>query len=508
MEHLLEMENITKSFPGVKALQNVTLHVKKGEVLALVGENGAGKSTLMKVLSGAYSRDSGTIRIDGETINNATPKQMIDLGVAIIYQEMTLAPHLTVAENIYMGQMPKTRFGTIDWAIMKKHTNDLGKTLGLGLDAMAQVNSLSVAKRQMVEIAKALNRNARLIVLDEPSAVLGDNEIQGLFKVVRKLTENGVAFIYISHRLNEIFHIADNVTVMKDGQVVDTRPVGELDNNKLVRLMVGRELSDIYPKREFRPGSEALRITNLTNHNVKDINLSVREGEILGIAGLAGAGRSELLRAIVGYDPIEHGQIEVYGEKTIIRTPGEAIKFGIGMLPEDRKTEGLFLTHPLTFNVTIPKLSSLIRTGRIRFKEENEHMHRFVKELDIRPQNIHARIRNLSGGNQQKCMFARWLFAGSKILFIDEPTRGVDVGAKREIYRLIADLTDKGVAVIMVSSELPEVLGLSDRILVMHEGRIQGELQAANATEEKIMKLAIGEGAGIDDGNQELQLIN
>lgn len=505
MENILEMEGISKSFHGVNALQNVSLQLRKGEVHALVGENGAGKSTLMKILSGAYSRDAGEIHFNGTLVETTNPKQMIDLGVAIIYQEMTLSPHLTVAENIFMGNLPKTRFGTVDWAKMGKETTALCEILGLNLDAFAQINSLSVAKRQMVEIAKALNRRAKLIVLDEPSAVLGDNEIKGLFNVVKKLANTGVTFIYISHRLSEVFQISDRITVMKDGRVVGTHPSGELDTNKLIKLMVGRDLNDIYPKRNCKLGKEALKVTNINNKLIQKINLTVHEGEILGIAGLAGSGRSELLRAIVGFDRIDHGEIEVFGKKEKINSPRDAIELGIGIMPEERKTEGLFLSHPLTFNVTLSKLSNIIKMGVIQLHSENERMHHFVKELDIRPKNIHAKIRNLSGGNQQKCMLARWLYAGSKILLIDEPTRGVDVGAKREIYRLINDLTDSGVAVIMVSSELPEILGLCDRILVMHEGKIQTELPVSEATEEVIMKYAIGEGELKNDKNKKLQ---
>jgi ribose transport system ATP-binding protein len=493
---ILEMRGIDKSFPGVHALRSVDLTVARGEVLGLVGENGAGKSTLIKILAGAYTRDQGEIRIGGQNVEAANPHEMIGRGVAVIYQEPTLAPHLTTAENIYMGRLPKTRFGAIDWRRLEHDTLAVGEQLGLKLQPRARVQYLSVAQRQMVEIAKALSREARLIVLDEPSAVLGEAELEGLFAVIRRLAKQGVSFIYISHRLNEVFEIADRVTVMKDGQVVGNDGVQNLTPARLIRMMVGRELSEIYPRRSPTLGWPALVVHGLTRRGVlHDVSLAVREGEILGIAGLAGSGRTETLRAILGADSIDGGQVEIFGQPMRIKSPQHAIELGIGLLPEDRKTEGLLLRQTVGFNVTIARLDPFAPGGVLRPTTERRKVQEYIERLSVRTPGVNARIRSLSGGNQQKCVFAKWLNADCRILLADEPTRGVDVGAKHEIYQLLADLAARGVAIIMVSSELPEILGLSDRVLVMREGRVMAELDRAEASEEQIMHYATGNAA-------------
>ncbi|HEU4920489.1 MAG TPA: sugar ABC transporter ATP-binding protein [Candidatus Limnocylindrales bacterium] len=483
----LVMRGIAKAFPGAQALRGVDLAVAPGEIHGLVGENGAGKSTLVKILAGAYSRDAGDIEVAGQPVGSAGPAEMLARGVAVIYQEPALAPHLSVAENIFMGRLPSRRLGIVDWRRLIEETSVVSGRLGLDLRPRARVGSLSVARRQMVEIAKALSRDARLIVLDEPSAVLADAELQGLFTVMRRLTERGVAFIYISHRLNEVFQITDRVTVMKDGRVVATGPTAGMTAPRLVGLMVGRELG---ADRERTPnrGRIALRVEGLTRRGVlDDVSFEVAAGEILGIAGLAGSGRTEVLRAIHGADPIDAGTIEVFGRATPIRSPRDAIGLGIGLLTEDRKADGLMLGQAVAFNVTIGKLSEVATRGLISQRRERRVVEEYVARLDIRTAGIGARIRNLSGGNQQKAIFARWLNADCRILLIDEPTRGVDVGAKAEIHRLLAELADRGVAIVMVSSELPEVLAVSDRILVMREGRITAELDRSEATEERIM---------------------
>jgi ribose transport system ATP-binding protein len=490
---ILEMRGIDKSFPGVHALRSVDLSIARGEVLGLVGENGAGKSTLIKILAGAYMRDKGEIRIGGQLVEAASPRDMIERGVAIIYQDPALAPHLSTAENIFMGRLPKTKFGAIDWHNLERDTIAVGEQLGMRFQPRQRVQHLSVAQRQMVEIARALSRDARLIVLDEPSAVLGDAELQGLFSLIRRLAQQGVAFIYISHRLNEVFEIADRVTVMKDGQVVGTDWAEQLTPARLIRMMVGRELSEIYPKRNTVFGREALVVRGLTRRGVlHDLSLSVREGEILGIAGLAGSGRTEILRAVLGADPIDGGQIEVSGKQVRIKSPQQAIELGIGLLPEDRKTEGLLLRQTVGFNVTIARLDQFAPHGVLQLAPERKKVQEYVERLNVRTSSVSARIRGLSGGNQQKCVFAKWLNANCRILLIDEPTRGVDVGAKREIYQLLADLAARGVAIVMVSSELPEILGLSDRIVVMREGRAMANLSRGEATEEQIMHYATG----------------
>ncbi len=494
MKNILEMINISKTFPGVKALQNVSFSVAKGEVHGLVGENGAGKSTLMKVLSGAYISDSGGIKIDGSPVKDINPNLMIQLGVAVIYQEFMLAPHLTVAENIFLGRMPLKSFGRLDWEKMRRATVEISGQLELDLDPDARVKDLSVAKRQMVEIAKAMSKNARIIVLDEPTAVLGENELQGLFKLVRKLSEAGVSFIYISHRLNEVFEITDRVTIMKDGQVVGTDETRNLNTARLVKGMVGRELKDIYPVRTCKPGDEAIIVEGLNRGKaLKDINFMVCKGEVVGFAGLAGAGRSEVIRAIAGADAVDSGEIKIFGRSFTPKSPKDAIKLGIGILPEDRKTEGLFLGQTVAFNTTISSFKEFIRRNIIGLKKEKRIAEEYINKLNIRPFNPSAKVRNLSGGNQQKVVFAKWLNAKCKIMLIDEPTRGIDVGAKQEIYRLIADLVEKGVTVVVVSSELPEILGLCDRILVMHQGSIVANLHSSIATEELIMRYATGQ---------------
>lgn len=494
MENILEMINISKSFPGVKALQNVTFSVAKGEVHGLVGENGAGKSTLMKVLSGAYVSDSGSIKINGNIVKDINPNLMIRLGVAVIYQELMLAPHMSVAENIFLGRMPINNFGKLDWAKMERETLEICKQLELELDPKAKIQELSVAKRQMVEIAKAMSKNAGIIVLDEPTAVLGENELQGLFKLVKRLAKSGVSFVYISHRLKELFEIADRVTIMKDGQVVATDDMENLSIVRLVKGMVGRELKDIYPVRVCNPGDEAIIVKGLNRENVlHDINFTVCKGEIVGFAGLAGAGRSEVLRSIAGVDQIDSGEIKILGKDYKPKSPRDAVALGIGILPEDRKTEGLFLGQSVVFNTSISSFDEFIKGNIINLKKETKSAVDYIQKLKIKTSSHNTAVKNLSGGNQQKVVFAKWLNAKCKVLLVDEPTRGIDVGAKQEIYRLISELVKSGVIVVVVSSELPEILGLCDRILVMHQGQIVANIHSSVATEEQIMRYATGQ---------------
>ncbi len=489
---ILEMRGIDKTFPGVHALRSVDLTVHDGEILGLVGENGAGKSTLVKILAGAYARDAGEIRIAGEPVEASSPNEMIRRGIAVIYQEPALAPHLSVAENIFMGRLPTRGYGIVDRRRLAEDTAVVAERLGLDIDPATQVGRLSVARRQMVEIARALSRDARLIVLDEPSAVLADAELDGLVRVMHRLAEKGVAFVYISHRLNEVFRITDRVTVMKDGRVVATERTADLAPDDLVRLMVGRDLGRIYGGRhDAAPGDVALRVSGLTRAGVfEDIDLTVRAGEIVGIAGLAGAGRTEVLRAIHGADPIDAGTIEVFGRQVSIRSPRESIALGIGLLTEDRKADGLLLQQAVGTNMTISRMDEIAPSGVIRTARERGIVDGYIGRLTIRTPSGRTRVRNLSGGNQQKVIFAKWLNARCRILLIDEPTRGVDVGAKREIYLLLRDLAARGTAIVMVSSELPEVLGVSDRVVVMREGRVVATLDAAEASEERVMAFA------------------
>lgn len=492
MNPIIEMKHICKYFPGVKALDDVSLTVQPGEIHGLVGENGAGKSTLMKILSGAYTATSGEIWVDGKKISAPTPKAMIDNGIALIYQELMLAPNLTVGENMYLGALPKKK-GVVDWKQVEKNVERVSKQLNFALRADQKLSEMTLAERQMVEIGKALTRNARMLVLDEPSAVLGDEELKGMFQVLRNLAAQGVGIVYISHRLNEIFEITDHVTIIKDGHHVGDFKTSELTTDILIENMVGRKLEDIYPKRSPRFGNVSLRVDGLNRgKKVVDVSFEAREGEILGFAGLVGAGRTEVLRAIVGADKADSGQIEIYGRPVKIRNCSDAIQNGLALLTEERKNDGLFMQQKVKFNISIAKLQKFLKHHKLQLQAEEKQCIDLVKSLDIRPANIHQTVKNLSGGNQQKVVFGRWLNAESRILLIDEPTRGVDVGAKSEIYKLIADLADNGATVIVVSSELPEVLGICDRILVMRSGKITGNIERKDATEELIMKYATG----------------
>lgn len=494
MTPILEMRGIHKRFPGVHALRNVSFAVKKRSVHGAIGENGAGKSTLMRVLAGAFPASEGDVLIDGSVVAAPSPERMLQLGIAVIYQELAQAPHLTVAENILLGRLPRTRFATVDWSRATLEARQSLDRLGFRVDPSARIDTISVAQRQMVEIARAIARNARIVVLDEPSAVLRDAELEHLFTTIRRLSqEHGVSFIYITHRLRELYEICDDVTVMRDGQVVASMPIAGTTTAGLIRQMVGRELKDVFPQRQEPEDQVRLEVRNLSREGVlRDISLTVRRGEIVGICGLAGSGRTEVLRAIAGADRIDGGEIRIDDVPVVIDGPRKGLAQGVGLLPEDRKTEGLFLDQSVAFNITIAGLGGITGGGFIRKARENRLVSQLVKSLRIKTPDSATRVRNLSGGNQQKCGLARQLHAGTKILLVDEPTRGVDVAAKREIYDLLADLTaSHGASVLMVSSELPEILGLCHRIIVMREGAIAAVLDGADATEEAIMAHAV-----------------
>jgi ribose transport system ATP-binding protein len=490
----LEMRHISKQYPGVRALDDVSLTVGVGEVHALLGENGAGKSTLMKILAGAQSRDGGEILINGQPAAIDSPQKAMDLGISIIYQEFNLVPYLSAGENIFLGREPRAALpGFVDFKTLYREAQQVIDKLGVRMDARTPVNRLSIAQQQMVEIAKATSKKARIIVMDEPSATLTDHELQALFDLIRQLKSEGVSVIYISHRLEEIFEVCDRATIMRDGKWIATRDVADLTREEIIRLMVGRELKDAIPKVSATPGEVALRVEHLNRAGVlHDINFEVRQGEVLGLAGLVGAGRTETARAIFGADPIDSGKIEVLGKSVKIRSPQDAIRHGIGLVTEDRKQQGLVLGMAIRENTTLANLDLLATLGFIRRREEREVAEKYRGDLSIKTPTIEQAVQNLSGGNQQKVVLAKWLFTGSKVLIFDEPTRGIDVGAKSEIYKLMNELAAKGVAIIMISSELPEILGMSDRILVMHEGRIAGELSRAEADQESIMHLATG----------------
>lgn len=489
---MLKMNHISKIFPGVKALDDISIEIGQGEIHGLVGENGAGKSTLMKILSGAYTLDEGEIFIDGEKIENTSPARMIEKGVAVIYQELMLLPHRTVAENIYLGRLPKNRFGKVDYKKMEQDAREVLEKLNLQLDPKEVVENLSVARRQMVEIAKAMSRNAKLIVLDEPTAVLSDSELEGLFSIVKELAQKGITFIYISHRLKEIFELCTSLTIMKDGKKVESGKVEDYDTDMLINRMVGRDLTDIYPKREQNPGEIILKVKDLTRRGVfEHVSFELRRGEILGIAGLAGAGRTEILRAVIGADQADEGEVELEGKKVRFRNVREAIRAGFGIVPEERKTQGLLLKQDMVYNTTIPALYRYKNGfGKLNLRKEYKETERYVDTFHIRPGNPHTMTCYMSGGNQQKVVLAKWIAADCKILLVDEPTRGVDVGAKQEIYEILNELIAEGLSIIMVSSELPELLGTCDRILVMNEGVQTGVLDIEECSEELIMSYA------------------
>jgi D-xylose transport system ATP-binding protein len=502
MTALLEMRQITKEFPGVKALDGVTFDLSAGEFHALVGENGAGKSTLMKVLSGVYPTGSygGEIAIDGAVRHFKTVRDAESAGVAIIFQELSLVKELTVGENIFLGREP-SRFGIINWGELYSRAANLLKDLNLPINARTAVGNLGIGQQQLVEIAKALSQNARILVLDEPTAALTESEVETLFTILRELKSRGVGMIYISHKLDEVFAMSDRITVLRDGRTVGTENAADLTKEKVIALMVGREVGDIFPEAQHPRGEVALEIRNFTasdtehagQNAVENINLTVRKGEVLGVAGLMGAGRSELLMSIFGaHAGRVSGEILIEGKRVEINSPADAIKNGIGFVTEDRKRLGLILEQTILNNMTLAgleKLSGRFLTNRSRESVAGEQAR---KDLRVKANSVETVVGTLSGGNQQKVVLAKWLLTNPKILFLDEPTRGIDVGAKQEIYAQINKLAQEGLAIVLVSSELPEVLGMSDRVLVLHEGRATGEFTKADATPEKVMAAATG----------------
>ena len=494
MEKILEMKNISKAFYGVQALNNVDFSVLRGETHILLGENGAGKSTLVKILSGAYHKDAGEIFFDGEQIEISTPLDAQRKGISIIYQEFNLIPGLSVAENIFLGREPVKGNRLINWRVLNENAKAILDKLHADVSPTALVATLSVAEQQFVEIAKALSFGAKLIIMDEPSATLTPAEIDRLFAVIRDLKRAGVSIIYISHHLDEIFEIGDRVTVLRDGELVATDDIKNVTKDMIIRWMVGRDLTNTYPPRTTTPGEVVLEVQNLSRRGeLHDISFHLRRGEILGIAGLVGSGRTELVRALYGAAPIDRGEIKLHGRTLAIKTPKESIKNGIGFLPEDRKQEGLVLEQSVKNNVTLANLVKVVKNGIISGSAEKAAVDEYVRNLGIRTVNQQVLIKNLSGGNQQKVVLAKWLFTDSDILIFDEPTRGIDVGAKYEIYQLMNRLTEQGKSVIMVSSELPEIIGMSDRVLVLHNGRITGEYTRDQFDQELIMKNAAGE---------------
>jgi ribose transport system ATP-binding protein len=493
---LIRLDGICKSFPGVRALHNVHLDVRKGEVHALLGENGAGKSTLVKILSGAYTRDAGEIFWEGKKVEIPDPHVAQLMGIGIIYQEFNLVPQLSIAENVWLGRQPmrNASLGLVDWKESNRRTKLLLAELNLDLDPRRPVAGLGVAQQQMVEIAKALSLDAKLLIMDEPTSALAETEIHQLFGLINQLKKRGVSVIFISHHLDEVFEICDRGTVLRDGEFIKVIDLKHTTKDELIQLMVGRTLDQQYPKVVAPRGKEALRVEHLSRDDVlKDINFSAYIGEILGIAGLVGAGRTELVKAIFGADKIDTGKVFVFGKEIKIDSPETAIRAGIGLLPEDRKQEGLVLMLSVLHNISMASLDKIKNMlGLLRLQQEKINVGEYIQKLRISTPGIQQQVQNLSGGNQQKVVLAKWLAGKSKILIFDEPTRGIDVGAKVEVYNLMNSLVGSGAAVIMVSSEMPELLGMSDRIVVMHEGSLVAEFDRANVTQEKILSAAMG----------------
>ena len=514
---LLEATGITKSFPGVRALDGVNITVRRGRLNALLGENGAGKSTMMNILAGVFPPDTGTVVWEGKPVSFKNTREAQAAGIAIIFQELNLVPDLSIAENIFIGREPLNRFGLVDFPRMNAEAAALLQELELDADPRTLVSQLKVGAQQVVEIAKAISFNSRVIIMDEPTSAITEHEIEVLFRQIRRLKQSGVGLIYITHKLDELPEIADDITVFRDGRFVGTKQFGEVTRDEMIRMMVGRELVDLFPKTPAKSGEVVLRAKNISLQHaaragdfvVKDVSFEVRRGEVLGIFGLMGAGRTELLQTIFGlYPNTSSGEIEIDGERVEIRSPQDAIAAKLALAPEDRKAEGVVLGMSVAHNTTLSCLAKIERMGFLQPNLERELVGVYVSRLRVKTPSIDQAIVNLSGGNQQKVVLAKWLATEPKVLLLDEPTRGIDINAKKEIYALIDELAQTGLGVVMVSSELPEILGIADRIMVLCEGRKTAEFSRAEATEENVVKAAlptgkIGNGTVANQGNKE-----
>lgn len=497
---LLEASGIAKSFPGVRALDGVNITVRRGRLNALLGENGAGKSTMMNILAGVFPPDSGTVTLEGKPVSFKNTREAQAAGISIIFQELNLVQELSIAENIFIGREPLNRFGLVDFARMNADAAALLKELELDEDPRTLVSQLKVGAQQVVEIAKAISFNARVIIMDEPTSAITEHEIEMLFRQIKRLKQTGVGLIYITHKLDELPVIADDITVFRDGKFVGAKPFNEVTRDEMIRMMVGRELSDLFPKTPIKPGEEVLRVKNISLRHperagdfaVREVSFEVRRGEVVGIFGLMGAGRTELLQTIFGLHPkTSSGEVEIDGKRVNIKSPQDAIAAKLALAPEDRKAEGVVLGLSVAHNTTLSCLSKIERMGFLQPSLERELVGNYVNRLRVKTPSIEQLIVNLSGGNQQKVVLAKWLATEPKVLLLDEPTRGIDINAKKEIYALIDELAQSGLGVVMVSSELPEILGIADRILVLCEGRKTAEFSRAEATEEKLVKAAL-----------------
>jgi inositol transport system ATP-binding protein len=491
-EYFMEVDRVRKEFPGVLALDDVSFKLKRGTVHALMGENGAGKSTLMKIIAGIYTPDAGEIRLNGRKVELKSPLDALENGIAMIHQELNLMNFMTVAENIWIRREPQNRFGFVDHAQMRRMTEALFRRLKIDIDPEAEVRDLSVASRQMVEIAKAVSYNSDILIMDEPTSALTEREVEHLFEIIRDLRSAGIGIIYITHKMSELFRIADEVSVFRDGRYIGTHSSKDVTRDDIIRMMVGREITQMFPKEEVALGDVVLSVKNLSLAGVfHEVSFDVRAGEILGVAGLVGSGRSNVAEALFGVTPATSGSIAINGRRTVIDCPNTAIRNGMAFLTEDRKETGCFLVLGVQENMQVAVLQERFVSGGIVAEGELHNACALMSEkLRVKTPSMFERVENLSGGNQQKVLIGRWLLTNPKILILDEPTRGIDVGAKAEIHRLVTQLARQGVAVIMISSEMPEVLGMSDRIMVMHEGHVTGFLTRAEADQVKIMDLA------------------
>lgn len=490
--NILELRHISKQYTGVKALDDVSISFRRGEVHALMGENGAGKSTLIKTLSGAIQPNDGEIVFEGTTYTHMEPHQAMELGIHVIYQEFNMMPELSVAENIFMGQ--QLGGGVLfNKSITEERAQKILDGMHVKINARETVKNLSVANMQLVEIAKALTRDVKVLVMDEPTAPLTDAEVETLFEIMQMLKSKGVTIIYISHRIAEVFQISDRVSVLRDGRFIKTVMTNDVDRDELIRLMVGREVSDTYPKRDFAPGEVVLELRDVCGNGVENVSFAVRSGEIFGLSGLVGAGRTETMRMIFGADPIDSGEVLLNGQPVHPKHPAEAVKLGIGLIPEDRKQQGLLLDLPIFTNISMATMRDISHFTVVNSRAEKENVNRLVEAVTIKTPSIAQLVRNLSGGNQQKVVLAKWLAANCKVLIFDEPTRGIDVGARHEIYKLMNELCRQGIAIVMISSDMEEILGMSDRIMVLCEGHQAGILEREAFSQETILSLASGQ---------------
>ena len=491
-EYLLSAEGVRKEFPGVIALDDVQFRLKRASVHALMGENGAGKSTLMKILAGIYTPDKGDIRLKGAEIRLKSPLDALENGIAMIHQELNLMPFMTVAENIWIRREPKNRFGFVDHGAMRRMTEELFARLNIALDPEIEVRHLSVANRQMVEIAKAVSYNSDVLIMDEPTSALTEREVEHLFRIIRDLRSQGIGIVYITHKMNELFEIADEFSVFRDGRYIGTHASTQVTRDDIIRMMVGREITQMFPKEEVPIGEVVLSVKDLCLNGVfRDVSFEVRAGEILGVAGLVGSGRSNVAETLFGVTPASSGSVELFGKPVNIASPTDAIRHQMAFLTEDRKDTGCLLILDILENMQIAVLQDrYVKGGFVQQGALEATCEDMAKRLRVKTPNLYERVENLSGGNQQKVLIGRWLLTHPKILILDEPTRGIDVGAKAEIHRLVTEMARNGVAIIMISSEMPEVLGMSDRIMVMHEGRVTGFLNRDEATQIKVMELA------------------